>query len=368
VRLNKAGRPVGRHDDEKHKQTQMKHTVDESPHEGPFKPISLKESDFELKHQEFNVMIVNFYAPWCHWCQRLEPVWDKAASKINDKHPVDTDKRLVLAKVDCTGKDSETLCVKHRVDAFPTIMVFRKDDSGRSFHETYHGERTVDKISDWAENFVAQENRETPKTRVVDVDKDGVAESNPGVGCMISGLLHVQRAPGMLKVQASSESHQFNWETMDVSHTVNHLSFGPFLSETAWAVLPPHIAAVVGSMDDRKYIADAHVPTTMEHAIKVVRHEVTPPSSWKIDPVVSYGYTAHSNKVQKEGEVPTVRLNYDILPVIVQYSEKKNSFYSFITSLCGIVGGVFTTAGIIASLMDNTARVLAAKEELGKLG
>ena len=35
---------------------------------------------------------------------------------------------------------------------------------------------------------------------------------------------------------------------MDVSHTVNHLSFGPFLSETAWAVLPPHIAAVVGSM------------------------------------------------------------------------------------------------------------------------
>ena len=47
----------------------------------------------------------------------------------------------------------------------------------------------------------------------------------------------------MLKIQAVSDSHQFNWETMDVSHTVNHLSFGPFLSETAWAVLPPHIAA-----------------------------------------------------------------------------------------------------------------------------
>jgi hypothetical protein len=171
--------------------------------------------------------------------------------------------------------------------------------------------------------------------------------------------------------------------------------------------MPPHIAAVVGSLDDRKYIADAHVPTTMEHSIKVVRHEVTPPSSWKLDPVVSYGYTAHSSKVQKEGEVflcvcvrvcvapsfgevcvcvlctnvcthrvfflnapllrhfaphlsvlkkeeeplnkkknqvPTVRLNYDILPVIVQYSEKKKSFYNFITSLCGIVGGVFTTA------------------------
>jgi len=185
---------------------------------------------------------------------------------------------------------------------------------------------------------------------------------------MISGLLHVQRAPGMLKIQAVSDSHQFNWETMEVSHTINHLSFGPFLSETAWAVLPPHIAAVVGSLDDRKYISDAHVPTTLEHAIKVVRHEVSPPSSWKLDPVVSYGYTAHSNKVQKEGEVPTVRINYDILPVVVQYGEKKNSFYSFLTSLCGIVGGVFVTAGILASLADNTARLLLVKEELGKLG
>ena len=34
-------------------------------------------------------------------------------------------------------------------------------------------------------------------------------------------------------------------------------------------VLPPHIASVVGSLDDRKYVADAHVPTTMEHTIKV---------------------------------------------------------------------------------------------------
>ena len=155
---------------------------------------------------------------------------------------------------------------------------------------------------------------------------------------------------------------------MDVSRTVNHLSYGPFLSETAWAVLPPHIAAVVGSLDDRKYVADAHVPTTMEHTIKVVRHEVTPPSKWKLDPVVSYGYTAHSNKIQKEGEVPTVRLNYDILPVVVQYGEKSKSFYTFLTSLCAIVGGVFTTVGMLASLMDKTALVLKQKEELGKLG
>jgi hypothetical protein len=109
--------------------------------------------------------------------------------------------------------------------------------------------------------------RETPTTRTVDSDKDGVADSHTGVGCMISGLLHVQRAPGMLKIQAVSESHDFNWETMDVTHVINHLSFGPFLSEQAWMVLPPHIAASVGSLDDKEFHSDQHIPTTHEHYV-----------------------------------------------------------------------------------------------------
>jgi len=72
----------------------------------------------------------------------------------------------------------------------------------------------------WAEHFLAQLKNEAPKTRVVDADKDGNVDSHHGVGCMVSGLLHVQRAPGMLVLQAVSDGHEFNWETMDVSHNV----------------------------------------------------------------------------------------------------------------------------------------------------
>jgi hypothetical protein len=189
-----------------------------------------------------------------------------------------------------------------------------------------------------------------------------------GVGCMISGLLHVQRAPGMLVLQAQSSSHDFNWETMDVTHTVNHLSFGPFLSEQAWMVLPPHIAAAVGSLDDHSFTSDEHIPTTHEHYVKVVRHEVTPPSSFSSDVVTSYGYVVHSNNIQRLGEVPTVRLNYDIMPLVVQFSAKKKPFYHFITNLCAIVGGVFTVAGIFASVVDKGINTLKQKQELGKLG
>jgi len=39
-------------------------------------------------------------------------------------------------------------------------------------------------------------------------------------------------------------------------------------------VMPPHIAASVGSLDDKSYASDQHVPTTHEHYVKVVKHEV----------------------------------------------------------------------------------------------
>ncbi len=37
--------------------------------QGPFKSPSLTVKDFEVKHHEYDIMIVNFFAPWCHWCQ-----------------------------------------------------------------------------------------------------------------------------------------------------------------------------------------------------------------------------------------------------------------------------------------------------------
>jgi len=362
IRLDANGRQINKFEE----RTKKLNHAEDVVHNGPDTALVLTTDNFEAAHHKHDVMMVNFYAPWCHWCKKFEPVWEKTAAELAKKYP--GDERLKLGKVDCTAKASEALCIKNRIDAFPTVLVFRKDDTGSSLHESYHGERSVPALTGWAEHFLAQLKNEAPKTRVVDADKDGNVDSHHGVGCMVSGLLHVQRAPGMLVLQAVSDGHEFNWETMDVSHNINHLSFGPFLSEGAWAILPPHIAAAVGTLDDHKFSSDQHIPTTHEHYVKVVRHEVSPPWKWRKDPVISYGYVAHSNNIQKVGEVPTVRLAYDILPIIVQFSEKKQAFYHFVTNLCAIVGGVFTVAGIVATVLDKGIATLKKKQELGKLG
>ena len=69
------------------------------------------------------VVVVNFYAPWCTWCQRLEPTWDAVAAEVKARYP-ESDGRLRLAKVDCTVEVA--LCRAHQITGFPSLRVFRK--------------------------------------------------------------------------------------------------------------------------------------------------------------------------------------------------------------------------------------------------
>ena len=40
---------------------------------------------------------MNFYAPWCPWCQRLEPTWEAVTQAVHAKYP-DSDGRIRFAK------------------------------------------------------------------------------------------------------------------------------------------------------------------------------------------------------------------------------------------------------------------------------
>ena len=60
--------------------------------------------------------------------------------------------------------------------------------------------------------------------------------------------------------------------------------------------------------------------------------------------------------------LPGVFFIYDISPIMVKFTEKTMSFSYFLTSLCAIVGGVFTTAGIVDGLVYHTAAMTQRRE------
>jgi hypothetical protein len=57
---------------------------------------------------------------------------------------------------------------------------------------------------------------------------------------------------------------------------------------------------------------------------------------------------------------------YDLTPITVKYTKRRKPFYSFITMIFAIIGGTFSVAGIIDSLVF-TASNIFKKFELGKL-
>ncbi|XP_067118624.1 thioredoxin domain-containing protein 5 [Centruroides vittatus] len=98
--------------------------------------IQLTENDFE-ETIETGVTFIKFFAPWCGHCRNLEPTWNHLGQKFL------TNDRIKIAKVDCTLH--ENLCSKHKVDGYPTLLLFR---NGERLAE-YKGNRELPSLHDF---------------------------------------------------------------------------------------------------------------------------------------------------------------------------------------------------------------------------
>ena len=65
---------------------------------------------------------------------------------------------------------------------------------------------------------------------------------------------------------------------------------------------------------------------------------------------------------------PGVYFFYDLSPIKVTFTEQHVSFFHFLTSVCAIIGGVFTVAGIVDAFIYHGQKAIKKKVELGKFG
>jgi len=85
-------------------------------------PAELSEQQFEeLVHSSAAVM-VNYYAPWCFWSNKLAPVWDAVARRM---HVRAYSQSVKFIRVDCTKAVGRLLCQKQSIHAFPSIRSYR---------------------------------------------------------------------------------------------------------------------------------------------------------------------------------------------------------------------------------------------------
>ena len=68
-----------------------------------------------------------------------------------------------------------------------------------------------------------------------------------------------------------------------------------------------------------------------------------------------YSVTEHERELSHDAGhgLPGVFFMYDLSPITVQYTETKQSLPHFLTSLCAIIGGVFTVASFVDALVHH---------------
>ncbi|RID71877.1 hypothetical protein BRARA_C03795 [Brassica rapa] len=350
---------------------------EEIKQEFPDGAIQLTNGGFESLSHHFPLLIVNFNAPWCYWSNRLKPSWEKAATIIKQRYNPDTDGRVLLGSVDCT--EEPALCRRNHIQGYPSIRIFRKgndlkEDHGHHEHESYYGDRDTESIVKMVDELVAPIHPETHKLALdwgVSNDTAKLLKKAPVTGgCRVEGYVRVKKVPGNLVISAHSGAHSFDSSQMNMSHVVTHLSFGRMIDTrllTDLKRLLPYLGQSHDKLDEKAFINQHEfgANVTIEHYLQIVKTEViTRRYGQEHSLIEEHEYTAHSSITQTY-YLPVAKFHFELSPMQILITENPKSFSHFITNLCAIIGGVFTVAGIIDSVLHNTIRLIK-KVELGK--
>ncbi|KAK3310545.1 thioredoxin-like domain-containing protein [Chaetomium strumarium] len=98
--------------------------------------VQLKKDTFDDFVKSNDLVLAEFFAPWCGHCKALAPEYEEAATSLKEKN-------IKLAKVDCT--EETDLCQQHGVEGYPTLKVFRGLDNV----SPYKGQRKAAAITSY---------------------------------------------------------------------------------------------------------------------------------------------------------------------------------------------------------------------------
>ncbi|CAI9154584.1 unnamed protein product [Rangifer tarandus platyrhynchus] len=189
-------------------------------------------------------------------------------------------------------------------------------------------------------------------------------------GCQVYGFLEVNKvagnfhfAPGKSFQQSHVHVHaveihdlqSFGLDNINMTHYIRHLSFGE------------DYPGIVNPLDHTNVTAP-QASMMFQYFVKVV-----PTVYMKVDGEVlrtnQFSVTRHekvANGLMGDQGLPGVFVLYELSPMMVKLTEKHRSFTHFLTGVCAIIGGMFTVAGLIDSLIYHSARAIQKKIDLGK--
>ena len=81
--------------------------------------ININQSAFEKLQQSGKPFLVDYWAPWCVYCRRIAPAYEKIAEQYGD--------RLTVTKLNID--DEPKLADKQGIQVIPTLVMYRGDQA-----------------------------------------------------------------------------------------------------------------------------------------------------------------------------------------------------------------------------------------------
>ncbi|XP_004211312.1 protein disulfide-isomerase A6 [Hydra vulgaris] len=152
--------------------------------------ITLTDDNFEKEVIDTkDIVFVEFFAPWCGHCQRLEPEWAKAATELKGK--------VKLAALDATQYPNTA--GRFNVQGYPTIKYFPAGAKDFNSAEDYQGGRTASDIIAFALDLHSA-NVDPPE--IQQLTSDSVLKDN----CNEKPLCVISFLPDILDTQAAGRN------------------------------------------------------------------------------------------------------------------------------------------------------------------
>ncbi|KAK6202360.1 Pdi1 protein disulfide-isomerase [Scheffersomyces amazonensis] len=82
--------------------------------------VKLTSTNYTSFLEEYPLVLIEFYTPWCTTCKMLGSEYSKAADLLNETNP-----NIKLAQVDCD--EEQKLCLEHEIGIYPTLKVSKSN-------------------------------------------------------------------------------------------------------------------------------------------------------------------------------------------------------------------------------------------------